>query len=436
MRPAASHRRLGRVEIGGSAVVDLRGLDELIAALGSAGYRTLGPVVRNDTIVHGSLTGVDALPSGFHDHQSPGHYDLVHCDDGELFGWAVGPASFKSELFPPHQIVWKASTAPDGFSVEEPSEEARPVAMVGARPCELAGLEVLDRVLGTRGADPVYSRRREAAFVAVVECGAPAADCFCTSMGTGPEASGAFDLALTELYDPPDRLDPDNPMPAAGHRFLVNVGSELGSELLDKISHHAAGEQDLARRQAILATARKRVGRFLDTEGLASILERNIESRRFEEVAERCLACGNCTMVCPTCFCSDIRDASDLDGGARHERTWSSCFDLEHSYLHGGAIRRSVSSRYRQWLTHKLSTWWEQFGTSGCVGCGRCITWCPVGIDLTAEAAAIRASDGASHGRTPQAFVRGAALATSTIGAQATSSGNDPDTPPISEVPR
>jgi ferredoxin len=135
--------------------------------------------------------------------------------------------------------------------------------------------------------------------------------------------------------------------------------------------------------------------RQLSVDGLAALLARNLDHPRWDEVAERCLACGNCTLVCPTCFCSDVRDKTTLTGEIRRERSWASCFDLEHSYLHGGPVRATTSSRYRQWLTHKLSTWWDQFGTSGCVGCGRCIAWCPVGIDLTEEAAAIRSTDGA-----------------------------------------
>jgi ferredoxin len=137
------------------------------------------------------------------------------------------------------------------------------------------------------------------------------------------------------------------------------------------------------------------MGRSLDTADLPGLLARNLEHPRWEEVAKRCLSCGNCTLVCPTCFCSDVSDVSDVSGTVERQRRWASCFDLDHSYLHGGPVRLTTASRYRQWLTHKLSTWWDQFDESGCVGCGRCLTWCPVGIDLTEEAAAIRAADGA-----------------------------------------
>jgi ferredoxin len=96
-------------------------------------------------------------------------------------------------------------------------------------------------------------------------------------------------------------------------------------------------------------------------------------------------------MVCPTCFCSSVEDVSDLSGEhVERRRHWDSCFNFSFSYMNGGNVRDNTRSRYRQWLTHKLGSWIEQFGASGCVGCGRCITWCPVGIDLTEEVAAIR----------------------------------------------
>ena len=136
------------------------------------------------------------------------------------------------------------------------------------------------------------------------------------------------------------------------------------------------------------------MGRTMDTDGIKDLLYRNLEHPRWDDVAARCLAYGNCTLACPTCFCSSVEDGSDFAGDeAGRQRVWDSCFTLDHSYLHGGSVRVSTRSRYRQWMTHKLATWIDQFGTSGCVGCGRCITWCPVGIDITEEVAAIRATD-------------------------------------------
>ena len=141
------------------------------------------------------------------------------------------------------------------------------------------------------------------------------------------------------------------------------------------------------------------MGRRLETAGLPELLARSLESPRWRMIATRCLACANCTMVCPTCFCYNVGDGSDLSRRrAERWRLWGSCFTLEFSYLGAHAVRTEISSRYRQWMTHKLSWWHEQFGVSGCVGCGRCITWCPVGIDITAEAEALRTEAGGPAG--------------------------------------
>ena len=289
----------------------------------------------------------------------------------------------KSQFFVSEEIVWRASVADGQVTLSEPPAPTAPVAVIGARPCELAALGVLDRVLRDGAvADDRYAARRGGAVVVAAECGTPAGTCFCTSMGTGPAAGNGYDLAVTELVD-------------GGHRFYVRVGSRAGADVLAKIPHRPAEDSERAERQKVLSHAEDTMGRSLDTEGLPALLARNIEHPRWEEVAERCLSCGNCTLVCPTCFCSDVKDVSDVSGALERQHRWASCFDLNHSYIHGGAVRPTTMSRYRQWLTHKLSTWWDQFDESGCVGCGRCIAWCPVGIDITEEAAAIRATDGA-----------------------------------------
>jgi len=370
-------------------VIDPRGLDELIRLLGDLGYETKGPVVRDGAIMPGAVRGVEDLPAGYQDEQAPGHYRLRRGEGDSLFAWAVGPGSWKAEMFPPTEELWRALVHGDDVSITEPESPVAPLAIIGARPCELAAMAVLDRVLADSAVpDPHYVARREGAFVVAAECGHPAATCFCTSMGTGPGVESGFDLALSELND------------AGGHRFVLRVGTERGADVLARLSVAAATVDDLAARNQMVSRAAGAVHRQLANEGLPALLARNQEHPRWDEVAERCLACGNCTLVCPTCFCSDVRDTSDLSGEVRRGRVWASCFDLDHSYLHGGSVRTSVSSRYRQWLTHKLSTWWDQFGNSGCIGCGRCIAWCPVGIDITEEAAAIRETDGAVHAAT------------------------------------
>jgi ferredoxin len=166
---------------------------------------------------------------------------------------------------------------------------------------------------------------------------------------------------------------------------------------MESVPHSPADELVLAAARAVTEEAARRMGRTLDTEGLKERLYRRYEDPYWDEVARRCLGCGNCTMVCPTCFCATVEDVSDLAGTAtERRRVWDSCFSQEFSYVHGGSVRTSGGARYRQWITHKLATWHDQFGGSGCVGCGRCITWCPVGIDITEEARALE--PGRSHG--------------------------------------
>ena len=368
--------------VGDAVVMDVDGLDALVRLLGERGYETYGPVVRDGAIMPGPVSAVDDLPVGFHDEQGPGRYRLERRDDPEVFGWAVGPGSWKASFFPPLETLWSAD-APGG-TVREPGPPRGEMAIIGARPCEIAALRVLDRVLKDGEVpDPRYTARRHNTFVMAAECGSPSASCFCTSMGTGPGIESDFDLALTELPGPD------------GYRYVVRVGTTRGSELLEHIPTTVADDEALRERDHVLDGARGDITRRLPAAEVATLLSRNLEHPRWDDVAGRCLSCGNCTLVCPTCFCSDVSDVLTLRGEVRRDRRWASCFDLDHSYLGGAHVRSSVSSRYRQWLTHKLSTWHVQFGTSGCVGCGRCISWCPVGIDITEEVAAIARSDNA-----------------------------------------
>ena len=364
-------------------VVDRAGLDRLIGALVARGYRTIGPVVRDGAIVVRDVSDSSDLPQGWHDEQAPGHYRLRRDDDPSLFAWAVGPGSWKSEFFPARSLVWRTSSTAESVTFEQPKDERPPVALIGSRPCELAGLAVLDAVFARASVpDPRYRDRRDASFIVVAECGTPAATCFCTSMGTGPGVEEGFDLALSELSSPD------------GPRYLVRVGSARGAEIADEIGGSLAGPAELDARANLIAGAAGQMSRKLDADRAPGLLARNLENPRWDDVAARCLACGNCTLVCPTCFCGAVEDTTTVDGTVERHRRWDSCFDLAHSLVHTGPVRASTRSRYRQWLTHKLSTWHDQFGSSGCVGCGRCITWCPVGIDLTVEVAAIAASDG------------------------------------------
>ena len=363
---------------GDSRVIDPEQFDELIRGLNER-FDVRGPVLSHDAIVLGPLRGARDLPIGWHDEQAPGHYRVRDDGDDEYFGFAVGPSSVKAQFLPPHQVQWRSEGRGEHLKFVEATPAPVDLAFVGVRPCDVAALDVLAQVLvGGEYPDPRVVNSRRGLFVAVVDCARPAATCFCSSMGTGPDARGGYDLAITELFAP--------------HRFLVRLGSERGRREMATVASVPATDHDWDERRATLAAAEARLTRHVDTRDLATFLEGSIDHPRWRDIAERCLSCANCTMACPTCFCTDVRDVTDIDGDTERQRSWSSCFDLNYSFVHGGPVRSSTSSRYRQWLTHKFSTWWEQFGSSGCVGCGRCVTWCPVGIDVTAELAALRAA--------------------------------------------
>ncbi|HEV2375314.1 MAG TPA: 4Fe-4S dicluster domain-containing protein [Streptosporangiaceae bacterium] len=369
-----------------AAVIGRPGLDELLAALRAEGFRLVGPVMRDGAIVYDDITSSADLPEGWTDEQDGGTYRVRRRGDKALFGYNVGPQSWKRYLFPPSSLLWRGHRDDGGLTVDtDPPGDGEPAgrfAFIGVRSCELHAIAVQDRVfLGGAHPDPVYAARRDGVFIVAVNCGQAGGTCFCVSMDTGPRATAGFDLALTELLGD------------GGHRFLVETGSERGERVMGHVAHWPATTADLDQSRRASEYAAATMGRWLDTDGIKDLLYGNFDHPRWQDAASRCLSCGNCTMACPTCFCFRVEDVSDLAGvQVERHRSWDSCFTIDHSYLHGGAVRVSGASRYRQWMTHKLATWIDQFGTSGCVGCGRCITWCPVGIDITEEAAAIRAA--------------------------------------------
>lgn len=349
-------------------------VDELFDALARRGYTVVGPTVGDGAIVYGELRSAADLPVGWTDEQDGGHYRLRRRDDEALFGYAVGPHSWKRFQLPPEVRLFRARRGEDG-GLSEIAEPARPprYAFLGARACELHAMGILDRVLGERRAD---------VLVIAVNCGHPAGTCFCVSMGTGPRARDGFDLALTEVLE------------SGRHFFTVEAATAAGEAIVAELAPAAAAPEQAQAAERVTERAAERMGRAMDVTDIRELLYRNYEHPRWDEVADRCLTCGNCTMVCPTCFCTTVEETTDLTGDhVERRQRWDSCFTVDYSRMHGGSVRRSARSRYRQWMTHKLATWFDQFGSSGCVGCGRCITWCPVGIDITEEVAAIRASE-------------------------------------------
>jgi len=371
-----------RPAIGSAVRMDCHALGSLISAMNNRGYQVIGPTLKDSAISYGPIRGIDDLPAGWTAGQSPGAYRLKRRSDGALFGFAAGPKSLKNFLHPAEMQLLTAERTNGTFRIIGNSEPAPRYAFLGVRACELAAVGIQDAVLiKNKFTDPIYRDRRRNSIIIAVQCSEPADTCFCTSMSTGPRARGGFDLALTEVAD------------AGSHDFLVEVGTELGADLLVGTGYSEVSGELRERAEQQVAAAERSITRRLETNGLAELLRDNFEHPQWDDIAARCLACGNCTMVCPTCFCVTVEDSSDITGEhAERWRKWDSCFTLGFSHIHYGSVRLSTKSRYRQWLTHKLSYWNDQFGSPGCVGCGRCITWCPVGIDLTKEIAAMQAA--------------------------------------------
>lgn len=355
------------------------GLDDLLSTVAALGYKVIAPTVRDNSIVYDQIGSTDELPEGWTDLQEGGEYRLERREDDALFGYAVGPSSWKRYLFPPHVQLLRIRRQDGSLAFERSEGEPERLAFVGVRACELAAIAIQDKVFLDSGAvDRTYQSKRDNILLIAVNCGSPSGTCFCVSMGTGPECTSGFDLVVTEVIG------------SEAIEYVVESGSDTGAEILAHLGGRESTEADKENVCAVIATAEGSMGRMMEQDGLHDLLIDNRHHPRWDEVATRCLTCANCTLVCPTCFCSTTSDTVGFDDVAVRERHWDSCFSLDFSGLHGHPVRASVKSRYRQWMTHKLATWHDQFGMSGCVGCGRCITWCPVGIDITAEVAAMR----------------------------------------------
>jgi len=360
-----------RPEIGSTIVIEKENFNGILAKLKENGYETIGPRVKNDTLVYDHIEKLDDLPRGYVTEQDAGHFRLIQSNHPRYFDVIPGAQSWKQFLFPSRKELFALRKTNSHWETIQQEAKTPAYAFIGVRACELAAIQIQDNIfLRADFNDPTYRARRERVFILTVNCMHPAGTCFCASMGTGPRAKAGFDLSLTELDDV----------------FLLTIGSEIARNLFDGIPFELASAFHLRNADQGLERAASQMSRQLDTSKLPDLILNSLDHPHWQEVGARCLSCANCTQVCPTCFCWDAVDELSLDGKeTRRERVWDSCFNPGYSYQAGGNTRPTIRSRYRQWLSHKLGTWKQQYGTLGCVGCGRCITWCPVGIDLTKE---------------------------------------------------
>lgn len=351
--------------------------EKLLILIKNSGYKLFGPKVHDEVIIYDELQSAQDLPIGWGDDQEAGRYRLKPRGDKAYFGYNLGPHSWKKYLFPPREKLWSARKEGNSKLVilqENPPQDEK-MAFIGVRACEIQGIFVLDKVFNNNVAVyEQYQRRRDNTLIIAVNCTTAANTCFCVSMQTGPFVKEGYDLALTEVID------------ETQHYFLVASGSPVGDSFCSALSLPFASGEERQLADSHVERTKEKMFRKVDNEHVHEVLMHSWDSKQWDDVASRCINCANCTMACPTCFCSDTQDKVSLDGThVDRWQSWESCFNLSHSYIHGGSVRSSAQSRYRQWLTHKFGTWWDQFGVSGCIGCGRCIAWCPVGIDVTAE---------------------------------------------------
>jgi len=290
------------LKVGDRRVLERHDFPSLFRALSAKGYSVVGPTVRDGAIVYDHLSGVDDLPIGWTDVQSGGKYRLERRKDEALFGYSVGPFSWKKYLYPSRERLWTARRDGDSFTVTPEPTDGPPLAFFGMRACELAGVAVQDHVfMGGPAVDPGYAARRVRVFRVAVQCGQSGGTCFCVSMGTGPAVrSGAADIILTEILEP------------ERHYFVVEVGSGDGAAVLANVPLKALAADDPTKAAAVVSRAVSSMGRKMDTEGIHDLLLKNLEHPRWEVVAKRCLLCTNCTMVCPTCFCSNQEEVPNL----------------------------------------------------------------------------------------------------------------------------
>ncbi len=363
-------------EIGSTVSIQKPSFNALLTRLKDAGFETIGPRIKNGTLVYEALNALDQLPRGYITEQEAGHFRLIYTGHDRYFDVIPGQQSWKQFLFPSRLELFALHKNNRSWQIHNPEPDKRSLAFIGVRGCELAAIQVQDKAfIRDDFYDPVYRARRQRVFILAVDCFHPAGTCFCVSMGTGPSPKDAFDLRLTELDDV----------------FLLTVGSELGRTIMSGMPSEAASAFVMTAAERGVDQASRNMGRALETSDLPEVILDNLDHPQWDDVAKRCLSCANCTQVCPTCFCWDAVDQPDLTGTQVHRfRVWDSCFNPDYSYQAGGNTRPNIRSRYRQWLSHKLGTWVQQYGTSGCVGCGRCITWCPAGIDLTEEIPELR----------------------------------------------
>jgi sulfhydrogenase subunit beta (sulfur reductase) len=274
----------------------------------------------------------------------------------------------KASFLPPMEEMFRFRKDEEGYQIEPPSKNDQKQLLFGVRPCDARAMAILDMTFEDVYKDPYYLEKRKNALLVGLGCTNPCESCFCTSMGTSPTESTNVDLILIDI----------------GDHFLVEEVTAKGKELIAKTSGlKEATKNDEAAAEKSRETAYNKVTRKLDTAGIEDKLLDSFDDEEFwNNTAAKCISCGICTLLCPTCYCFDINDEVVKGEGTRF-RSWDSCGFPLYTKMPMENPRSEKWRRVRQKVCHKYEFYPMAFDVIACTGCGRCIRLCPVNWDIT-----------------------------------------------------
>ncbi len=283
---------------------------------------------------------------------------------------------FDNSKKPPKEVFFPQTERMFDFAVKdhvvtgvnESDGPAKPLLLLGARPCDTRAMLSLDRLFNWDYKDPYYDRRRDKATVISFACARPASNCFCTSMGGNPAGTDGADMLWTDI----------------GASYLVESLSDKGAKVEKAVGKlfGKATEKQIKAADKVKQEAENSMAHSFDPAGAREALQKSFDNEYWEELANRCLGCGICTFLCPTCHCFDINDIT-FKGRMWRERNWDTCqFAYYSIHASNHNPRPARTHRQRNRIYHKFLNMNERLGVPGCVGCGRCVANCPVNIDV------------------------------------------------------